>query len=164
MSVTITAVANPAAQAPDVAAEHALQEFAVNLQNSAAAGMPQLANPAALASELAGFLRGYVERAKNVERAMRSVRAVDDDGANLVLTAALDPLRQDLHGGPARERLEPEGAGPDSSALLARVGSGELDRFQMLALMQMESALEGSLLTNGVSQAIRSFDSLLRGA
>ncbi len=162
MSVTITAVANPPAQATDFTAERALQEFAVNLQNGAASGVPQLANPAALASELLDFLRGYVERAKNAERAARSARVVADDGTNLVQTAALDPMRPDQHGGPARERLEPPGA---DSALspAARAGLAELQRVNTLLMAQMDSLIEGTLLAHGTSSIMNSFNELLRG-
>jgi hypothetical protein len=164
MSVTITAIAGPTAPGSDLTAQQALQEFVVSLQSSAASGMPQLANPAALASELSGYLRGYVERAQNVQRAMRTVPSVDGDGASLVQTATSDQSRPDLHGGPARERLEPAGAGVDGGlSSAARANLAQLERLHALMVAQMESILEGTLLTSGTSQVIRSFESLLRG-
>jgi hypothetical protein len=163
MSVTITAVAGPVAPASDVMAEQTLQNFVLNLENSAASGMPQLANPAALASELFGFLRGYVERSQNVQRAITSLPGADGDSDNLVQTAALGRLRPDLHGGPARERLEPAGADNSSVLPAARAGLVELERVQTLVWEQMHSILEETLLTSGTSQAVHSFDSLLRG-
>jgi hypothetical protein len=164
MSVTITAVAGPVAPASDLTAERTLQEFVINLQSSAASGMPQLANPAALASEMSGFLRSYVEKAQNVQRAMRGLPSAGGDNADLVQTAAPDQSRPDQHGGPARERLEPAGAGVDSGlSSAARANLAQLERFHALMVAQMESILEGTLLSSGTSQVIRSFESLLRG-
>jgi hypothetical protein len=125
--------------------------------------MPQLANPAALASELSGYLRGYVERAQNAQRTMRSLSSANGDGANLVQTAASDQLPSDLHGGPARERLEPAGA--DSSVLpsVARASRAQLERVQTILLAHMESITEATLLAHGTSAFLQSFSTLLKG-
>ncbi len=159
MSVTITAVADPVASASNVTTERTLQDFVVTLQANAASGMPQLANPAAIASELSGFLRGYVERAKMAERSMSSAAVVNGDTApDFVQTAAMDESRPDLHGGPARERLEPLGA---NSPVLSP--SARASRVHELMVAQMETLIEGTVLTSGTSQFVRSLDTLLRG-
>lgn len=163
MSVTITAIAGPAAPGPDLTAQFTLQEFVAGFQNSAASGMPQLANPAALASEMSGFLRNYVEKTQSVQRAMRVLPAAGGDSDGLLQTVALERPGRDQYGGPPRERIEPPGA--DGSALppAARPGLVTLERVNALMLAQMESLLVGSVLTSGTSQVIHSFDSLIKG-
>ncbi len=164
MSVTITAVADPVASASNVTTERTLQDFVVTLQANAASGMPQLANPAAIASELSGFLRGYVERAKMAERSMSSAAVVNGDTApDFVQTAAMDESRPDLHGGPARERLEPLGANSPVLSPSARASLAQLERVHELMVAQMETLIEGTVLTSGTSQFVRSLDTLLRG-
>jgi hypothetical protein len=163
MGVTITAIAGPTAPGSDLTAQQALQEFVANLQSSAASGMPQLANPAALASELSGYLRRYVEGAQKVERAIRSLQSADGDGANLVQTAASDPLPSDLHGGPARERLEPADANSSVLPSAARVSLADLERAQTILLAHMQSITEATLLSHGTSAFVQSFSTLLKG-
>jgi hypothetical protein len=164
MSVTITAVAGPGSPVSDVAAQLAQQEFVVTLQNSAATGMLQLANPAALTGELLNFLRGYAEKSQNIQRATKvTASSSEGEGASLVQTAALEQSRPDLHGGPAREQLEP--AGTDSSVLSAadRHSLAETQRAMALEEAFMESLIEGTMLGNGASAVIQSFQTLLRG-
>src|SRR5215831_11273976 len=140
MSVAITAVPAVAggtvenAPAPSSTSERALTDFVSTLQNGSASGMPHLANPAALASQLFGSLRGYFERAQSLEKAPKSTqsRSTDGDGLHVTLAVAGEP-RTDLHGGPARENLEPADAeGGASSA--ASVSLAELQRAMDLAL------------------------------
>jgi hypothetical protein len=168
MSVTITAIssvpsATESAPVTNVTNERPLMDFVASLQNSPAAGMPHLANPAALASELFGNLRGYFERAQSLEKAPRSAqsRSADGDGVHVTLAAAGEP-RTEMHGGPARENLEPADAdGGVSSA--AGVSLAQLQRAMDLALASMNFATETALVVRGTSQVSHSVNTLLKG-
>jgi hypothetical protein len=160
MTVTITAV--PGAGAPDPAAmtEHTLQDTVISAQNSATSGMLQLANPSALASELFGNLRGYLERTQSLQRMMKSPHSSEADSVTQV--SMLDESQPVRHGGPARENLEPGGADSEISSA-PRTGAAELERVQELVLGQLESTLESTLITSGTSQVVRSVNTLLKG-
>ena len=168
MSVTITAISSvpsgiEGAPVTNVTNERPLMDFVASLQNSPASGMPHLANPAALASQLFGSLRGYFERAQSLEKAPRSTqsRSTDGDGLHVTLAVAGEP-RTDLHGGPARENLEPADAeGGASSA--ASVSLAQLQRAMDLALASMNFATETALVVRGTSQVSHSVNTLLKG-
>jgi hypothetical protein len=123
--------------------------------------MPHLANPAALASELFGSLRGYVERAQIHERRLQNGGADGEDGLRVALAAAGEP-RADLHGGPAREKLEPADAHGGASATPG-VGMPELERAQNLALEVMNFILETTLVVSGTKQTTNAVQNLLKG-
>ncbi len=166
MSVTITAVPSVPggienAPAPSSISERSLQEFVASLQNSAASG--HLANPTALASELFGSLRGYFERAQTLERAPRTIQnSSASNDVQLAVTTAADAPRTDLHGGPARESLEPvDSYGGVSPA--AGISLAELQRAMDLALVSMNFATETALVVRGTSQISHSANVLLRG-
>src|SRR5215468_4567674 len=165
MSVTITAISSVPSgiEGAPVTNERPLMDFVASLQSSPASGMPHLANPAALASQLFGSLRGYFERAQSLEKAPRSTqsRSTDGDGLHVTLAVAGEP-RTDLHGGPARENLEPANAegGPSSAA---GVSLAELQRAMDLALASMNFATETALVVRGTSQVSHSVNTLLKG-
>jgi len=165
MSVTITAISSVPSgiEGAPVTNERPLMDFVASLQSSPASGMPHLANPAALASQLFGSLRGYFERAQSLEKAPRSTqsRGTDGDGLHVTLAVAGEP-RTDLHGGPARENLEPADAeGGASSA--ASVSLAQLQRAMDLALASMNFATETALVVRGTSQVSHSVNTLLKG-
>jgi len=165
MSVTITAISSVPSgiEGAPVTNERPLMDFVASLQSSPASGMPHLANPAALASQLFGSLRGYFERAQSLEKAPRSTqsRSTDGDGLHVTLAVAGEP-RTDLHGGPARENLEPADAeGGASSA--ASVSLAQLQRAMDLALASMNFATETALVVRGTSQVSHSVNTLLKG-
>jgi hypothetical protein len=170
MSVTITAVpAVPSgidsAPAPSATSERPLMDFVASLQNSPGSGMPHLANPAALASELFGSLRGYFERAQTLERAPRSAqqnRSTDSDGVRVTLTSVAGGPQTDLHGGPARENIEPLDANGGASAAVG-ISLAQLQRAMDLALVSMNFATETALVVRGTSQLSHSANTLLRG-
>src|SRR5262245_56133540 len=162
MSMTITAVpAVPGgidgAPAPSSISERPLMDFVASLQNSPASGMPHLANPAALASELFGSLRGYFERAQNLEKTPRGAqgRSTDGDGVRVALGSATGERRTDLHGGPAREDLQPADADGGASSA-AGVSLAQLHRAMDLALASMNFATETALVVRGTSQVSHS--------
>jgi hypothetical protein len=169
MSVVITAVPSApggieSAAAPGSARELALTDFVAN--QTAASGMPHLANPAALASELFGSLRGYVERTQIVERRVQNfgadrqnLGADSNDGVRVALGVAGGP-RADLHGGPARENLEPAGA---SASATPNVGIAELERAENFALEMMQNVLETTLVVSGTKATTGSVQNMLRG-
>jgi hypothetical protein len=124
--------------------------------------MPHLANPAALASELFGSLRGYVERGQINERRLQNSRADGDDGVRVALAGAGEP-RAELHGGPARENLESADAQGGSVSAVAGVGLAELERAQHLALELMQFILETTVVVSGTKQTTSSVQNLLKG-
>lgn len=170
MSVTITAVpavpgGTDGASAPSTTSESPLMDFVASLKNGAAPGMPHPGNPAALASELFGALRGYFERAQNIERTPRGAqqsRGADGDGVRVALTSVPGEPRADLHGGPARESIEPLDANGGASAA-AGVSLAQLQRAMDLALASMNFATETALVVRGTSQVSHSANTLLRG-
>jgi hypothetical protein len=167
MTATINAVhADPGAGSlgPSSMTERTQQDFVTSLQSDAISGMPQLANPGALASELFNSLRGYFERAQNLQRAIRNVQSTgaDGGGANVVLASISDAPRVDLHGGPARESLEPAGAGGDVSSVV-RTSVAEVERFTNILLEAMEFGNETTLIGHEVFSVARSVNTLLRG-
>jgi hypothetical protein len=167
MSVAITAVPSvpngvEGAPATGTASEQPLLDFVASLQRVPASGVPHLANPASLASELFGSLRGYFERAQSFERAPRTVQSRNGDDAYLTLTSGAAEPRADLHGGPAREKLEPvdgyDGVSPSVAVSLA-----QLQRAMDLALASMNFATETALVVRGTSQISHSANTLLKG-
>ncbi len=169
MSVTITAVPSMAGgigstPAPSSISERPLTDFLATLQNSPASGMPQLANPAALAGELFGSLRGYFERAQSLEKAPRTMQSRDagSDGVHVSLTSAPGEPPRDLHGGPAKENLGPA----DAYGGVSRTGGvslAQLQRAMDLALASMNFATETALVVRGTSQVSHSANTLLKG-
>lgn len=165
MSVVITAVPSAPSgiespPAPSSLSERALMDVVAS--QTAASAMPHLASPAALASELFGSLRGYLERAKIHDKQLQSSRA-DADGVRVAALAVAGEPRADLHGGPAREKLEPadtqDGGVPSAAAL----GLSELERAQDLALEAMKFMFETTAVVSGIKQTTSSVQNLLRG-
>ena len=165
MSVTLTAVpaaasgadATPAGPLP----EQARFDAGANAQGGGLGGVHHLANPAALAGELLDSLRGYFERAQSIAKTTRTIESNrgQDDGDGLTRVAMrADEL--DLHGGPARESLEPpdNGVSPPVGVSLA-----QLQRTMEVALASMSFTNETALLASGTSQVSHSANTLLRG-
>jgi hypothetical protein len=148
------------AAAPSSPRELALTDFVAN--QTAASGMPHLANPAALASELFANLRGYVERAQIVERRRQNLGADGNDGVRVALGVAGEP-RADLHGGPARENLEPVDANGGGASATPNVGVPELERAENLALEIMDYVLETTLVVSGTKQTTGAVQNMLKG-
>jgi hypothetical protein len=165
MSVTLTAVpaaANGADATPvSPPPEQARFDASANAQGDGLAGINHLANPAALASELLDSLRGYFERAQNIAKATRTSESNrgQDDGNGLT-TVAMRAGELDLHGGPARESLEPLDNGV-SSPVGASVA--ELQRTMEVALASMDFVNETALLVRGTAQVSHSANTLLKG-
>jgi hypothetical protein len=168
MSVVITAVP-PAPggieSAPSSPRELALTDFVAN--QTAASGMPHLANPAALASELFANLRGYVERTQIVERRVQNFGAdhqnLGADGNDGVGLGVAGGPRADLHGGPARENLEPADASGGGASATPNVGIAELERAENFALEMMQNVLETTLVVSGTKATTGSVQNMLKG-
>jgi hypothetical protein len=165
MSLVITAVPSApggieSAAAPSSPRELALTDFVTN--QTAASGMPHLANPAALASELFGNLRGYIERAQIAERRHQNLGVDGNDGVRVALGVAGEP-RADLHGGPARENLEPADAYGGGAAATPNVGKDEVERAQSLAIEMLNYVLETTLVVSGTKQTTGAVQNLLKG-
>lgn len=169
MSVTITAVPSVSSgidstPAPTSISERPLMDFVASLQNSPTSGMPHLANPAALASELFGSLRGYFERAQSLEKAPRATqsRGANGDAVHVTLTSLPSEPPTDLHGGPARENLGFVDANGGVS-WAEGVSLAQLQRAMDLALTSMNFATETALVVRGTSQVSHSANTLLKG-
>src|SRR5262249_36822613 len=150
MSVTITAV--PAVSAETVPApadravsERPLSDLMAEMQQSPAANAAHLANPAALAGEVLGGLRGFFERSQFLERAPRMRQRQEADNAGVYAALTPESAQTDLHGGPAREPLEPLDAESQVSTPVA-LSLAQLSRAMDLALASMNFATETSLV------------------
>jgi len=142
--------------------ERPLTDFVSSLQNSPVSA---IGTPAALATELFGTLRGYFERAQNLEKATRMAQsrgADGNDGARVTLTSVKGDPQTDPHGGPARGNLESADAYPGVSPAV-RVSIAQLQRAEELALASMNFATETALVVRGTSQLSHSANTLLKG-
>ncbi len=172
MSATISAVplvSSDGQLAPVTGAqsEQPLSEFAAQMQDGALSGTQQAANPAALAAELFGTLRSYFEHARRVEKGISpDWDANDDGGVDVAInTASASPSGEAtlaLHGGPARERLEPFDSESEVSPGVA-VDLAQLQRTMDVALASMNFATETALVVRGTSQISHSANTLLKG-
>jgi hypothetical protein len=169
MSVTISAV--PAATVTDLpppaqTTAIPLADFAASLQNDVMSGMPQLANPAALASEVFTNLRGFFERVHYYEQLKFAPDSVADSGD--VMAASTDGGRlAELPGGSARDNPTPADfavAGEDVSSTpqSPEAAVADLRRVMEFCLKAMNFSTEATLMGSGTSQAVRSVNTLLR--
>jgi hypothetical protein len=179
MSVAITAVpavasdveaasgvSNDAQAAPAAGAhvEQPLSDFIAQMQGNPLGDAARLANPAALASELVGSLRGYLESARSLQMATR-VSAADTQQGGGIETASRTPAgaaERPLHGGPARERLE---AADRDGGVTASVGVSldQIRRTMDVALQSMSFTAETTLVVHGSGQVSHSTNTLLKG-
>jgi hypothetical protein len=164
-AVPVAAAADPPALSPPT--ELPLADFVTILQNSPMSGMPQLANPAALASELVGNLRGFVERASYYEKLKFFKPGLPADGGRAKLAAADGGRLPELRGGTTRDDsaladLGPadEGEAPESQSAESAVA--DLERLMEFCLKALNFSTEATLMGSGMSQVVRSVDSLLR--
>lgn len=179
MSVAITAVpavasdvqaapevSNDAQAAPAAGAriEQPLSDFVAQMQGNPLGDAAHLANPAALASELVGSLRGYLESARSLQMATR-VSAADTQQDGGIETASRTPAgaaERPLHGGPARERLEP--ADRDGGVTASDgVSLDQIRRTMDVALQSMSFTAETTLVVHGSGQVSHSTNTLLKG-
>jgi hypothetical protein len=159
-----------------------VSEFAAILESTPMSGMPQLANPAALASEVFNHLRGFVERAHYYGNLKPTPVGLVDDG-NLTSASAEGGRVARLRGGPA----------PDNSALAGVVAAREggasasqpvvgntladpqntlsdqqqkilanFQRFSDLVLATVNFSVEANLVGGGLAEGIRSVNTLLK--
>jgi hypothetical protein len=193
MTVTITAVPNESLQAQGAkeptgqgnglpgqgsATEHELMAFVTNLQADPAFGMPQLANPSALAGSFGDYLRGYLDRQRNFERGLRKIRSADEGGGqvNGGSDATLTPIAYESpmgsHRGPARDPLESPNAPFDSGRIGTSPDSGPLDpqaaladvmRLHDMMVRSKKFLIESALLASGMRKLADSVNHLLKG-
>jgi len=181
MSVAITAVpvvANDVQAAPAVAndvqaaaggrIEQPLSDFVAQTQGNPLGDAAHLANPAALASELVGSLRGYLESARSLQMATQELaRQVNanatqqgDGGIEMASRTPAGAAETALHGGPARERLE--SADRDGGASVG-VSLDQIRRTMDVALQSMSFTAETTLVVHGTGQVSHSTNTLLKG-
>jgi hypothetical protein len=169
MSVTITAVpATTVADFPPPAppTELPLADYVAGLQNSPMSGMPQLANPAALASEVFSNLRGFFERVQYYEK-LKLAPGLPADGGDVMLASADGEQLTELPGGPAPDNsalADVAAAREDESSTsqTAGVAIADLRRIMEFCLSAMNFSTEATLMGSGVSQVVRSVGTLLR--
>jgi hypothetical protein len=180
MSVAITAVpavASDVQAAPEVSndvqaapaagahIEQTLSDFVAQMQGNPLGDAAHLANPAALASELVGSLRGYLESARSLQMATR-VSAADTQQGGGIETAPRTPAgaaERPLHGGPARERLEPADRHGSGVTASDGVNLDQIRRTMDVALQSMSFTAETTLVVHGSGQVSHSTNTLLKG-
>jgi hypothetical protein len=177
MSMAITAVpvvANDVQAAPVVAnnpqaapaagahIEQPLFDFVAEMRGNPLGDASHLANPAALASELFGSLRGYLESGRSLEMATRVSAGDSQDGGGIQMASRTPAgaTETGLHGGPARERLEAVDGGVSASV---GVSLAELRRTMDVALASMNFWSETTLVVHGTGQVSRSTNTLIKG-
>lgn len=141
--------------------EQPLSDFVAQMQGNPLAERADLASPGALASELFGSLRGYLEGARRLETAVQTNGV--DTPAGAVATASRTPPgagESELHGGPARERFEPLGRGMAAST---GVDLAQLQRTMDLAVRSMGFWSETTLVVHGTGQVSHSTNTLIKG-
>jgi hypothetical protein len=161
-----SAVANDVQAAPAAGAhtEQPLSDFVAQMQGNPLGDAAHLSNPAALASELVGSLRGYLESARSLRMATR-VSADDTQQGGGIEMASRTPAgaaERPLHGGPARERLEAADREGGATASVG-VSLGQLGRTMDVALQSMSFTAETTLVVHGSGQVSHSTNTLLRG-
>jgi hypothetical protein len=160
--------------------ELSVSDFAAILQNSPTSGMPQLANPAALAGEIFNHLRGFVERAHYYDNLKPPPLGPADDGN---AASAVGGRLAELLGGPAQDKpaladFVPARAGASSASqpvegnTLADPRNAlsdqqrkilvEIERVHEFALAMMNFSVEATLVAGGVTQVVRSVNTLLK--
>jgi hypothetical protein len=161
MGVTITAVpvaANVDAPAPQPPTERALSDFVANIQNSPMSGMPNLANPAALAGEVFSNLRGIVEKTQKFQ-SPRIRQSPGTDSAGVVAASfSGEP--------PADPQSSPAGSEPDETGSAFRRVRASGDQVVRAADMIAESLnfmVEVQLVGQGTSLLPQTVNTLLRG-
>jgi hypothetical protein len=159
-------VANDPQAAPAAGAqiEQPLVDFVAQMQGNPLGDASHLANPAALASELFGSLRGYFDSARSLEMAT-GMSAGDTQGSGGIETTSrtsAGAAETGLHGGPARERLEAVDRGGGVSAS-ARVSLAQLRRTMDVALASMNFWSETTLVVHGTGQVSHSTNTLIKG-
>jgi hypothetical protein len=179
MSVAITAVpvvandvqaepvvANNPQAAPPAGAqiEQPLFDFVADMRGNPLGDASHLANPAALASELFGSLRGYLESGRSLEMATRMSAGDSQDGGGIQMASRTPAgaAETGLHGGPARERLEPLDRDGGVSASVG-VSLAQLRRTMDVALASMNFWSETTLVVHGTGQVSHSTNTLIKG-
>lgn len=166
MGVTITAVPATGGESltPPTSTERDLQEFSQSLRNSPMAGLPQAANPATLAGEVLGGLKGYFEKAQTFESQLTTrVAALHGDGGGVTATSPAEapasvagsagaPVPQDAGGG--------DGSDP---AEARKLGIAELERAQDLAVQSQLFIAETSVVTHAAGSIPHTINTLLKG-
>jgi hypothetical protein len=159
------ALANDVQAAPAAGAhiEQPLLDFVSQMQGNPLSDASHFANPAALAAELVGSLRGFTERGRSLEMATRmSADRAEGGGIDMASPMPADAAETKLHGGPARERLEPADSDTGVSAA-AGVSLAQLRRTMDVALASMNFLTETTLVVHGTSQINNSADTLFKG-
>jgi hypothetical protein len=185
MSLTLTAV--PAASLTDLPTptsptELQAVDFAAILQSSPMSGMPEMANPAALAGEVFNHLRGFVERAHRFQNVKLPPPGQVDDG-NLTQAFVDGGRTAGMFGGPALDDsalsvLVPtteEGssvAQPVAGNTLAdpqnilsdesRIGLADLQRFIDFGHAMFRFSVESRVVAAGLTQGVHAINTLLK--
>jgi hypothetical protein len=125
----------------------------------------RFANPSSLANELLGSLRGFMERAERVkQRISAPVGQVEAGGGPVRIADASNVTLVSLHGGPARQSLNP------TETAVGRTGSGEptnsVEHLQQVSDELFDAVvyrMESSLIGHGASHLSTSINTLLKG-
>ena len=169
MSMTLTAVAavaNADPPSPQSVAVRTMTDFAASLQSSSMSGMPNLANPAALAGEVFGNLRGFVERSQLLQRPILRVQHSSGTASSGFVLASLsgEPSADPQRGLAADGWALDEARGGVSEAPKAGVRSSVEDVLRTLEkLMEISDFMaEATVVSQGAAMIPHSVNTLLK--
>lgn len=146
-----------------VTAEQTLLDYVARFQAEGLASRQGLANPAALSGEALKALKGYFDRATDLQdSAVRKAQMMSENGSDLVPRSEGEVST--LPGGPARENLEPAAAQIEASAdKVSGISNAELDQTIEALMTVLHYGMETSLIASASHNISRSGNTLLRG-
>jgi hypothetical protein len=168
--MTLTAVpvvANADPPAPQPITERAMTDFAASVRSSPMAGMPNLANPAALAGEVFSHLRGFVEKSQLLQRPIPRVQqSSGTDSPGFVPASFSGEPSADPQRSLAADGREPDEAGGGLSQAPKADARGSLEELQRTLDKFMEISdfmVETTVVTQGAAMVPHLVNTLLKG-
>jgi hypothetical protein len=146
----VSAAANTIDSMTSIATEHLNVAGPVEIS-----AMPQHANPPALANDALSGLQGYLDRLQKVNYET----GVGPNETGIPKIAA--PFDGNLHGGPARQSLEP--SNQPSSSFSSENAVSSLQDSMDFALQVQSLLVEQTALVGGTSEVSHATTTLLRG-
>jgi hypothetical protein len=144
--------------------ERQIFDYAIELQQAALNDGGRLANPAALVSNVVEGLRGFFERARRASQFTKELEHKPHDNLLSTGVATTSEPASMLHGGPARQSLEPIGTDYERPASSEIDDNGELaDRLTDEMLNAAFVRVQATLIAAGTGHISGSVNTLLRG-
>jgi len=144
--------------------ERQIFDYAIELQQAALNDGGPLANPATLVGDVVEGLRGFFDRARRASQFTKELENKPHDGLLITEAAATNEPHAALHGGPARQSLEPIGTDYERPASSEIDDNGELaDRLTDEMLNAAFVRVQATLIAAGTGHISGSVNTLLRG-